>query len=72
MAGSAMAFTPGDSFVWRAGAGGYHTYRIPAVIRNRKGDLLAFCEGRRGGSGDSGDIDLLMKRSNDGGASWTA
>jgi sialidase-1 len=33
--------------------------------------LLAFCEGRKKGSGDSGDIDLLLKRSTDGGKSWS-
>ena len=54
--------------VWTSGEGGYHTYRIPAVLRAPDGALLAFCEGRKGGRGDSGDIDLLMKRSADGGA----
>ena len=45
-----------DVFV--AGAGGYHTYRIPSAILTKKGTLLAFAEGRRGGAGDAGDIDL--------------
>ena len=70
-AGAAFAFGPDDRFVWRAGEGGYHTYRIPAVVRSKKGTLLAFCEGRRGSSGDSGDIDLLLKRSRDEGATWS-
>ncbi|MDB2577399.1 glycoside hydrolase [Planctomycetota bacterium] len=56
--------------VWTSGEEGYHTYRIPAVMRAPDGALLAFCEGRKVGRGDSGDIDLLMKRSDDGGASW--
>jgi sialidase-1 len=56
--------------VWTSGEGGYHTYRIPAVLRAPDGALLAFCEGRKGGRGDTGDIDLLMKRSADGGATW--
>ena len=62
--GSAALLAAGDenaTTVWRAGEGGYHTYRIPAVIRTaRRGILLAFCEGRRSGRGDSGDIDLLL------------
>lgn len=58
--------------VWRAGEGGYHTYRIPALLRTRRGTLLAFCEGRRQSRGDSGDIDLLLKRSVDGGRNWSA
>jgi sialidase-1 len=57
-----------DVFV--AGEGGYHTYRIPAVLRAANGDLLAFCEGRKNGGGDAGDIDLLLKRSSDGGRTW--
>jgi sialidase-1 len=56
--------------VWRAGEGGYHTYRIPATLVAPNGDLLAFCEGRRNNSRDHGDINLLQKRSTDGGRSW--
>lgn len=51
---------------------GYHTYRIPAALRAADGTLLAFCEGRKNGGGDSGDIDLLLKRSTDGGRTWGA
>lgn len=58
--------------VFRSGEDGYHTYRIPALIVSRKGTLLAFCEGRRHGAGDSGDIDLLLKRSFDNGRTWGA
>ncbi len=69
MAGNAAEFNEVE--VFRAGEGGYHTYRIPALVVTQKGTLLAFCEGRRGGGGDSGDIDLLMKRSHDNGRTWT-
>ena len=55
-----------------AGRDGYHTYRIPSLLVTKKGTLLAFCEGRKGGQGDAGNIDLLMKRSEDGGATWSA
>ena len=57
--------------VWAAGEAGYHTFRIPAVIAAPSGDLLAFCEGRKNGQSDTGDIDLVMKRSTDGGATWS-
>ena len=57
-----------DVFV--AGDGGYHTYRIPSAILAPNGTLLAFAEGRRGGVGDAGDIDLVLRRSHDGGRSW--
>lgn len=58
--------------VFRSGQDGYHTYRIPALIETKRGTLLAFCEGRRSAGGDSGDIDLLLKRSRDGGRTWSA
>ena len=37
----------------------------------KKGTLLAFCEGRKLQWGDAGDIDLLLKRSTDGGRTWS-
>lgn len=58
-----------DLFV--SGAGNYHTYRIPALISSEKGTLLAFCEGRRGSGSDSGDIDILLRRSTDQGRTWS-
>lgn len=57
--------------VFVAGEGGYHTYRIPSLIVTAKGTVLAFAEGRKGGAADSGDIDLVLRRSADGGASWS-
>jgi sialidase-1 len=49
---------------------GYHCFRIPAVVRSTKGTLLAFAEGRVNNCGDTGDIDVVLKRSTDGGKSW--
>src|ERR1044072_8871094 len=60
------------SVPFRAGAGGYASYRIPAVVVTRAGTLLAFAEGRVGSSADHGDIDLVLKRSADGGRTWGA
>jgi sialidase-1 len=60
-----------DADVFRAGENGYHTYRIPSIIATRSGALLAFAEGRRAGAGDAGDIDLLVRRSTDRGATWS-
>jgi len=57
--------------VFIAGTDGYHTYRIPALLATRQGTLLAFCEGRKRGQSDTGDIDLLVKRSTDGGRTWS-
>jgi choline-sulfatase len=57
--------------IFVSGEGGYHTYRIPSLLTTPQGAVLAFCEGRKNGRGDSGDIDLLVKRSEDGGSTWT-
>ncbi|MGW1884042.1 sialidase family protein [Streptomyces sp. NPDC001970] len=59
-----------SSVPYTSGTGGYDTYRIPAVVRTRAGTLLAFAEGRVGGAGDSGSIDVVLKRSRDGGCTW--
>jgi len=61
---------PQQTDVFTGGEAGYHTFRIPAIVRAANGDLLAFAEGRVDGGGDSGNIDLVMKRSVDGGATW--
>ncbi len=49
---------------------GYSYYRIPAIIRAPDNALLAFCEARKESRADSGDIDLVMRRSTDSGKSW--
>ncbi|MFC9929492.1 exo-alpha-sialidase [Streptomyces sp. NPDC127190] len=75
---SSLAARPGghdapgcpSSVPYTAGQGGYAAYRIPAVVRTRRGTVLAFAEGRRNGAGDTGDIDVVLRRSGDGGCSW--
>ncbi|HPN60263.1 MAG TPA: sialidase family protein [Chitinophagaceae bacterium] len=57
--------------VFVSGTEGHKSYRIPAIIKNPNGDLLAFCEGRVNGSGDFGDINIVMKKSSDQGKTWT-
>lgn len=59
------------NYIFESGTDGYHTFRIPAMIHTNRGIILAFAEGRKGGTSDTGDIDLVMKRSVDGGNSWS-
>lgn len=58
--------------IFVSGSEGYACFRIPAIIQAPNGDLLAFSEGRKGGCSDTGDIDLVMRRSTDQGHSWGA
>ncbi len=71
----AFGFVQTDAFalktnVFVSGRDGYAYYRIPAIIKSADGTLLAFCEGRKNSRSDRGDIDLLVKRSSDGGKTW--
>ncbi|MFJ9407921.1 exo-alpha-sialidase [Streptomyces sp. NPDC101393] len=72
---SATTATPADGFdqqiLFKADRDkGYACFRIPAVVRSAHGTLLAFAEGRAHDCGDAGDIDLVLKRSTDGGRTW--
>ena len=61
--------------VFKSGTDGYHTFRIPAIETAADGSLLAFAEARKHGRSDPGgkgqDIDLVLKRSTDGGKTWS-
>ncbi|MFO1023503.1 MAG: sialidase family protein [Planctomycetales bacterium] len=67
-----LAAEPQQLNLWTSGQEGYHTYRIPALLVTPRGNVLAFCEGRKTSQQDHGDVDLLMKRSTDGGRTWSA
>lgn len=59
-----------SSVPYTAGQGGYDTYRIPATITTPGGAVLAFAEGRRNSASDTGTIDVVLRRSIDGGCTW--
>lgn len=58
--------------LFKLGDNGYHTYRIPSLLVTREGTVLAFCEARKNGAGDAGDIDVVLRRSTDHGLTWDA
>lgn len=58
--------------VFKKGDAGYHTFRIPAIVKTREGTLLAFAEARKDGRGDAGNIDMVVSRSSDQGRSWSS
>ncbi|HET6710600.1 sialidase family protein [Amycolatopsis sp.] len=64
-----------STLVFTKNTEGHDCYRIPTIVKANNGDLLAFAEGRNGGASfcnDLGKIDLVMKRSTDGGKTWGA
>ncbi len=58
--------------VFTSGTEGHKTYRIPAIVSLPNGNILAFAEGRVHGSGDFGDINIVLKRSVDKGKTWSS
>ncbi|WPU92762.1 sialidase family protein [Mucilaginibacter sabulilitoris] len=58
------------NYLYKPGDNGYACFRIPALLNTSNGTLLAFAEARKNNCGDSGDIDLVLRRSQDGGKTW--
>lgn len=59
------------NYLFEKGMEGYTCFRIPAMVVTPRGTILVFAEGRKGGCSDTGDIDLVLKRSEDGGKTWS-
>lgn len=59
------------NYLFESGSEGYQCFRIPAIVTSNTGTILAFAEGRKTGCSDTGDIDLVMKYSEDQGKSWS-
>lgn len=74
----ALAWTPARAAepvlektnLFQAGQDGYKLYRIPGIVATAKGTILAYCEARKNNSGDWGHIDVMLRRSADGGRTW--
>ncbi len=69
---SLLAKHSGLNYIFKSGTEGYSIFRIPAIIKTNAGRLLAFAEGRVNGSSDTGNIDLVMKSSDDDGRTWSS
>ena len=60
-----------ETQLFKNGTGAYDCYRIPAIIKTPKGTLMAFTEGRKTSCNDFGNVDILLRTSNDEGKNWT-
>ena len=70
--GNQIVFGQYEVPVFEAGKDGHKSYRIPAIIGLKNGNLLAFAEGRVNHAGDFGDVNLVLKISADKGKTWGA
>lgn len=57
--------------LFEAGKGGHKLYRIPGIVATAKGSLLAYCEARKHTGLDWDEIEILVRRSSDGGKTWS-
>ena len=62
---------PQHTAVFVSGTEGYHTFRIPSMLRMESGALLVFAEGRKLSAADHGWNDIVLKRSADNGTTWS-
>ena len=57
--------------LWQAGVGGYKLYRIPGIVVTKAGTVLAYTEARKFTGGDWDTIDVQLRRSTDGGKTFS-
>ena len=62
---------PTSTVVWSGGDDGIKVYSIPGILVTRAGTILVYAEARHEGRGDGGKVDLAIKRSTDGGRTWS-
>jgi sialidase-1 len=58
------------NYLFKSGTEGYLVFRIPAIVVTTNGTVLAFAEGRKQAGHDTGNIDIVLKRSTDNGKTW--
>jgi len=57
--------------LFRQATDGVHTFRIPGVVVTSRGTVLVWCEARRLRAADRGEIEIHIRRSTDGGRTFS-
>ena len=60
------------NYLFKSGDDGYNCFRIPTIIKAKNDVILAFAEGRKKSCSDTGDVDLVYKKSYDNGKTWSS
>ncbi|MEO8128312.1 MAG: sialidase family protein, partial [Bryobacteraceae bacterium] len=68
---AAAAAEPERQDLFEGNKGGYFTYRIPGIVITGKGVILAYAEARKTDGNDWDNIDVVLRRSADGGRTFT-
>lgn len=58
--------------LFEEGKDGFACYRIPGIVVTAKGSVLAYCEARKYSGADEGEIEIHLRRSTDGGKTWSS
>ena len=59
------------AILFEEGKDGFACYRIPGIIVTAKGTVLVYCEARKNSAADWGEIEIHLRRSTDGGRTWS-
>lgn len=57
--------------LFEEGRDGFTLYRIPGIVVTSRGSVLAYCEARKFSAADRGEIEIHLRRSTDGGRTWS-
>ncbi|MBD3353723.1 MAG: hypothetical protein GF364_19720 [Candidatus Lokiarchaeota archaeon] len=63
---------PFKTTIYKQGDFGYNTFKIPTMITAKNGTILAFAEARVENQEDWGKMDMVVRKSYDGGSTWTS
>ena len=60
-----------ETVLFEEDTGGFKLYRIPGMVVTSNGTVLAYCEARKFTEADRGEIEIHLRRSTDGGQTWS-